>query len=195
MPGERLACPVASCCREPGSGDGAVVGPSSSSPLAAVTKVSSAFMICAFSAVTWGGPWPPGYSTQLRPRRPPRPARARQPQPVPRPGGPGSRPRGRPVTRPRRAPSRTRRPAATPLVPGPRQGEKEPPETTEPYELPFPDDRWPLGERRPFGCLQAHHLAGPPGQGLLGQAEQQFLSFFRAHLAGLWGERQGEVLE
>ncbi len=40
------------------------------------------------------------------------------------------------------------------------------------------------GQRRPLGGLQAHHLAGPPGQRLLGQAEQQFLRFLWANLPG-----------
>ena len=42
-----------------------------------------------------------------------------------------------------------------------------------------------LGRRRPVGCLQAHDFPGPPGQGLLGQAEQQLVCGLRAHLPGL----------
>ena len=34
------------------------------------------------------------------------------------------------------------RPAATPLIPGPREGERDMPETAEPCDLPFPD-QWP----------------------------------------------------
>ena len=51
------------------------------------------------------------------------------------------------------------------------------------------------GQRRPFRGLQAHHLAGPAGQGLLGQAEQQLAGFLRAHLPRLGRHDQGEVLE
>ena len=51
------------------------------------------------------------------------------------------------------------------------------------------------GQRRPLGCLQAHHLPGPPGQGLVGQAEQQLLRGLRAHLPGLRRHDQGELLE
>jgi hypothetical protein len=66
------------------------------------------------------------------------------------------------VTRPRRAPSRTRRPAATPLVPDPQSGEKEIPETREPYDLPFPDC-WPPG--RPEYVIVVDQLRGwQPGQ-------------------------------
>jgi hypothetical protein len=32
--------------------------------------------------------------------------------------------------------------AASPLIPGPRAGERDVPETAEPYDLPFPD-QWP----------------------------------------------------
>ena len=34
------------------------------------------------------------------------------------------------------------RPAVTPLIPDPRPGERDMPETAEPYDLPFPD-HWP----------------------------------------------------
>ena len=34
------------------------------------------------------------------------------------------------------------RPAATPLIPGPRAEERDMPETADPYDLPFPD-QWP----------------------------------------------------
>ena len=47
------------------------------------------------------------------------------------------------MTSPRRKPARPATgPAATPLVPGPRAGERDVPETAEPYDLPFPD-QWP----------------------------------------------------
>ena len=36
----------------------------------------------------------------------------------------------------------SRRPAATPRIPDPRPGERDTPETAEPYDLPFPD-QWP----------------------------------------------------
>ena len=43
----------------------------------------------------------------------------------------------------RRKPARpASRPAATPPVPDPRAAERDLPETTEPYDLPFPD-HWP----------------------------------------------------
>ena len=45
------------------------------------------------------------------------------------------------------------------------------------------------------GCLQAHHLAGPAGQRLLGQAEQQLLRRLRAHLPGLRRHDQCELLD
>ena len=35
-----------------------------------------------------------------------------------------------------------RRPAAMPRIPDPRPGQRDMPETTEPYDLPFPD-HWP----------------------------------------------------
>ena len=35
-------------------------------------------------------------------------------------------------------------PAATPRIPDPRSGERDKPETAEPYDLPFPG-RWPPG--------------------------------------------------
>jgi hypothetical protein len=43
----------------------------------------------------------------------------------------------------RRKPARpANRPAATPSIPDPRAGERDLPETAEPYDLPFPD-HWP----------------------------------------------------
>jgi hypothetical protein len=66
------------------------------------------------------------------------------------------------VTTSRRKP-RTRRPVVEPLIPDPRPGEKEIPETAEPYDLPFPDDRWPSG--RPEYVIVVDQLRGwQPGQ-------------------------------
>ena len=62
------------------------------------------------------------------------------------------------MTRPRRTPSGTRHPAPTPLIPDPRPGDKERPETSEPYDLPFPDDRWPQG--RPEYVIVVDQLRG-----------------------------------
>ena len=46
------------------------------------------------------------------------------------------------MTPSRRKPARPAgHPDATPLVPGPRSGERDVPETADPYDLPFPD-RW-----------------------------------------------------
>ena len=49
---------------------------------------------------------------------------------------------------------RTRRP----LVPGPRPGEKDPPETSDPYDPPFPGDRRPPG--RPAYLIVVDQLRG-----------------------------------
>src|SRR6266571_161403 len=77
--------------------------------------------------------------TQDHPRCHSQPARARSPVLARR------RPGGRPVTPSRRKPDEpARRPAAPPLIPDPRPGERDMPETTEPYDLPFPDG-WPPG--------------------------------------------------
>ena len=47
------------------------------------------------------------------------------------------------MTPARRKPARpTHRPAATPRIPGPQAGDRDLPETAEPYDLPFPD-QWP----------------------------------------------------
>ena len=55
-----------------------------------------------------------------------------------------------------------RRPAATPRIPDPRPGERDMPETAEPYDLPFPDD-WPPG--RPEYVIVVDQLRGwQPGQ-------------------------------
>jgi hypothetical protein len=53
------------------------------------------------------------------------------------------------------------RPAATPLVPDPRAGERDRPETAEPYDLPFPD-QW---RHRPEYVIVVDQLRGwRPGQ-------------------------------
>ena len=51
---------------------------------------------------------------------------------------------------------------ASPLVPDPRSGDKDPAEIEEPYDLPFPD-RWPPG--RPEYLIVVDQLAtgGPVG--------------------------------
>jgi hypothetical protein len=51
------------------------------------------------------------------------------------------------------------------------------------------------GQRRPLRSLQAHHLTGPAGQGLLREAEQQLLRFLRTQVTGLRGQHQGKLLE
>ena len=89
-----------------------------------------------------------------RPRCHSQPARARSLVPARR------RPGGRPVTPARRKPAEpANRPAATPRIPGPRAGERDMPETAEPYDLPFPD-QWPpppgvRDRRRPAPRLAA----------------------------------------
>ena len=64
------------------------------------------------------------------------------------------------MTTPRRTPAgpRTPRQATTPPVPHPRTGDKDPAETAEPYDLPFPDDRWPQG--RPAYAVVVDQLRG-----------------------------------
>jgi hypothetical protein len=50
-----------------------------------------------------------------------------------------------------------------PLVPRPRPGDKDLAEMDEPYDLPFPDDRWPQG--RPAYVIVVDQLRGwQPGQ-------------------------------
>ncbi len=67
------------------------------------------------------------------------------------------------MTTRRPRPAGPRRPDATPLVPDPRPGEKDPPETREPYDLPFPDDYRPPG--RPEYVIVVDQLRGwQPGQ-------------------------------
>ena len=49
-----------------------------------------------------------------------------------------------------------RRPAATPLIPAPRPGERDVPESADPYDLPFPD-QWP---HRPEYVIVVDQLRG-----------------------------------
>jgi hypothetical protein len=67
------------------------------------------------------------------------------------------------MTTPGRRPARPGiRPAAEPLVPGPQPGDKDMGETTEPYDLLFPDT-WPAG--RPEYVVVVDQLRGwQPGQ-------------------------------
>jgi hypothetical protein len=64
------------------------------------------------------------------------------------------------VTHPRRksAEPRTGRQAGTSPIPYPRTGEKDLAEMQEPYDLPFPDDRWPQG--RPTYAIVVDQLRG-----------------------------------
>jgi hypothetical protein len=66
------------------------------------------------------------------------------------------------VTPSRRKPDRpAHRPAATPLIPAPRPGERDMPETAEPCDLPF-SDQWP---HRPAYVIVVDQLRGwRPGQ-------------------------------
>ncbi len=61
------------------------------------------------------------------------------------------------MTTPRRAPG-TRRFTAKPLIPDPQPDEKETPGTREPYDLPFPDDRW--SSSRPEYVIVVDQLRG-----------------------------------
>ena len=67
------------------------------------------------------------------------------------------------MTPARRKPDRpAHRPAAAPRIPAPRTGERDMPETAEPYDLPFPD-RWPPG--RPEYVIVVDQLRDwQPGQ-------------------------------
>ena len=66
------------------------------------------------------------------------------------------------MTTARRKPARpARRPAAKPLIPGPRAAERDVPETADPYDLPFPD-QWP---QRPAYVIVVDQLRDwQPGQ-------------------------------
>ncbi len=60
-------------------------------------------------------------------------------------------------------PDRPRRPDAGPLIPAPRQGDKDLAELSEPYDLPVPDDYRP--PRRPDYVIVVDQLRGwQPGQ-------------------------------
>ena len=66
------------------------------------------------------------------------------------------------MTPSRRKPARPATgPAATPLLPDPRAGERDMPETAEPDDLPFPD-HWPPG--RPEYVIVVDELRDWPGQ-------------------------------
>ena len=54
-----------------------------------------------------------------------------------------------------------RRPAAMPRIPDPRPGQRDMPETADPYDLPFPD-QWPPG--RPDYVIVVDQLRDWPGQ-------------------------------
>jgi hypothetical protein len=60
------------------------------------------------------------------------------------------------VTPSRKPDEPARRPAATPRVPDPRSGERDEPETADPYDLPFPD-QWP---HRPEYVIVVDQLRG-----------------------------------
>ena len=63
------------------------------------------------------------------------------------------------MTTPGRTPAGPRtRQAATPSIPPPQTGEKDLAETKDPYDLPFPDDRWPRG--RPTSWIVVDQLRG-----------------------------------
>ena len=63
------------------------------------------------------------------------------------------------MTTPGRTPAGPRtRQAARPSIPPPQTAEKVPAETKEPYDLPFPDDRWPQG--RPTSWIVVDQLRG-----------------------------------
>ena len=54
-----------------------------------------------------------------------------------------------------------RSPAAIPRIPDPRPGQRDTPETADPYDLPFPDG-WPPG--RPEYVIVVDQLRDWPGQ-------------------------------
>jgi len=65
----------------------------------------------------------------------------------------------------RRTPARSdpRRQDISPPAPEPRPADKDPAETAEPYDLPFPEDHWPPG--RPEYAIVVDQLRGwQPGQ-------------------------------
>ena len=107
---------------------------------------------CAPTAPT--SPAPTARPTSATPRpstrwptacsRPPRPPPLPPPASPGQIAGPSPPPTGRPASdaRPPETGRPAHRPAATPLIPDPRAGERDMPETAEPYDLPFPD-HWP----------------------------------------------------
>ena len=67
------------------------------------------------------------------------------------------------MTTPRKTPAGPRTPGqATPATPHPQASEEDLAELREPYDLPFPDDRWPQG--RPAYAIVVAQLRGwqPP---------------------------------
>jgi hypothetical protein len=64
------------------------------------------------------------------------------------------------MTNPRTTPEGPRTPdqAATPPIPHLRTSDKDLGEMTDPYDLPFPDDRWPQG--RPAWAIVVDQLRG-----------------------------------
>jgi len=63
------------------------------------------------------------------------------------------------VTTPRKTPAGPRTPGqATPAIPDPRTDEKDLAEMEEPYDPPFPDDRWPQGH--PTSWIVVDQLRG-----------------------------------
>jgi len=93
------------------------------------------------------------------------------------------------VTIPRRtrAGPRTRQ-ATTPPTPHPQTGEKDPDELKEPYDLPFPDDRWPQG--RPAYAVVIDQLRGwfPSTQPSLAEALETGSAHLREPQADLEAE-------
>ena len=93
------------------------------------------------------------------------------------------------MTPSRRKPARPAgHPAPTPLIPGPRSGERDVPETADPYDLPFPD-HWPPGRALDRNsAITAMTLAGHAGQGDLNEQHQiwPFIESWAAEL-GLTG--------
>ena len=63
------------------------------------------------------------------------------------------------MTTPRKTPAGPRtRQATTPSIPHPQTSEEDLAELKEPYDLPFPDDRWPQG--RPTSWIVVDQLRG-----------------------------------
>ena len=69
------------------------------------------------------------------------------------------------MTTPRKTPAGPRTPgqAARPAIPHPQASEEDLAELREPYDLPFPDDRWPQG-RPAYVIVVAQRRGWQPGQ-------------------------------